>query len=83
MMKNTAKYKVCCLRKKDREKRLLTYCLSIWLSWSFVLIRYCVLIRVTKIVSRIVSNGHAGRRFPNTDLRGLELKSYMRVCHGY
>jgi len=43
------------IRVKERQRLLLTYCLHVCLSWSFVLTRCCVLTWVTKIVMREAS----------------------------
>jgi len=37
----------------------LTYCLSICLSWSFILMQRCVLSHVTKILMQAILNVHA------------------------
>jgi len=47
-----------------KEGLLLTYHLSSCLSWSFILMRFCTLNWVAKILMRVISYIHAGRRFP-------------------
>jgi len=46
------------------ERLLLTYCLCVCLSWSFILTRGSILTSM-----RAILNFHAGRRFPTHELR--------------
>jgi len=55
---------------------LLTYYLSIRLSWSFVLTRFCNLNWVTKILMQAISNDHAGRRFPTPAIVRVRIPAY-------
>ena len=56
------------LSNYEEEWLLFTYYLSICLSWSFVLARFCTFIRVTRILMWAISNVQAGRRFPAAGL---------------
>ena len=65
----------------EREMLLLIYCLSICLSWSFVLTRCCVLTWVMKIAKEAISNVHAGRMFPTPAPKLWQFISwYSCVC---
>ena len=63
-----------------KGQRLLAYCLTTCLSWSFVSTRSCTLYWVTKILMLAISNVHTGcicptgRRFPNPVLYGRNFK---------
>jgi len=52
------------LSNYEERQFLLTYCLSIHLSWSLVLTWCCTLSWVTKILMQAICNVHAGRFWP-------------------